>query len=322
MSSTRSTSGEFIAVDPPLLEALHTIEIAAPRAGGVLITGPTGVGKECLARRVHEISGRPGLFVALNCGALVEGLAESTLFGHSRGAFTGAHETSPGAFVEAHRGTLFLDEIGELDLRIQAKLLRALEDGSVRALGASRPTHVDLRVVAATNRDLRQEIAEKRFRADLYFRIATFVINVPRLSERPGDLTALISCLIATHDRSTVVHLAPEARDTLESYAWPGNARELKNVIERIFALAPLGVLTLQGLQRLAPEVVAPRLLPRPGTLAKTEEECILAAVEESASSRTKAAAALGIHRTTLWRKLQQLGLNSTGARRSSGRAR
>lgn len=199
MQRTMSASGEFIAVDPPLLEALYTIEIAAPRSGGVLITGPTGVGKECLARRVHERSGRSGSFVALNCGALVEGLAESTLFGHARGAFTGAHHASPGAFVEAHRGTLFLDEIGELDLRIQAKLLRALEDGSVRALGASRPTHVDLRVVAATNRDLRQEITEKRFRMDLYFRIATFVINVPRLSERPGDLTALIS------DRKSVV---------------------------------------------------------------------------------------------------------------------
>jgi transcriptional regulator with PAS, ATPase and Fis domain len=276
----------------------------------VIITGPTGVGKERLARRVHDRSNRKGRFVALNCGALVEGLAESTLFGHARGAFTGAVAAVPGAFVEAHRGTLFLDEIGELDLRIQAKLLRALEDGVVRPLGASQLTAVDVRVVAATNRDLRGEVAQGRFRADLFFRLATFLVHVPPLHDRPADLDALITYLIAAHDRAAAVTLSTPARAALARYAWPGNARELKNVIERIFTLAPPGDLLVESLLRLAPELAEALHEAKSGKLARNEEWCILTAIEESEGSRRKAAADLGIHRTTLWRKMQRLGLS------------
>jgi transcriptional regulator with PAS, ATPase and Fis domain len=308
---------DFVVVDPPLRRAINAVDGAAARAGGVLITGPTGVGKERLARRVHERSGRAGAFVPINCGALVEGLAESTLFGHARGAFTGAVASAPGAFVEAHRGTLFLDEVGELDLRIQAKLLRALEDGTVRPLGASKPARVDIRIVAATNRDLRGEIAVGRFRADLYYRLATFVVEVPALSARPGDLGALLDHIVAKHDRGSVVSLAAPSRAALERYPWPGNARELKNVVERVFALAPAGVLSLEGLLRLAPELLEARADAKSGALARSEQQCIVAAIEGSAGSRQKAAADLGIHRSTLWRKMQRLGLSAGAACKS-----
>ncbi|WP_394847330.1 sigma 54-interacting transcriptional regulator [Pendulispora brunnea] len=309
------TAGGLVAVDPPLRTALRVLEQVARRKQGVLVTGPTGVGKELLATHLHARSGRAGAFVPVNCAAFNESLAESTLFGHVRGAFTGAVSNVPGAFVEAHRGTLFLDEIGELELAVQAKLLRALEECSVRAVGASKATEVDVRIVAATNRDLRREVAAGRFRADLYFRLATFVVEVPALRERPGDLEALVDCFHRQHDRAAQVRLSAGARGWLARYPWPGNVRELRNVMERVLALAAPGELTETGLLELAPELCT-AIANDDGTrekrttrqaLAIQEQEMIHARVARGGVKRQKLADELGIHRTTLWRKMKRL---------------
>ncbi|WP_394824824.1 sigma-54 interaction domain-containing protein [Pendulispora albinea] len=304
----------LVAVDPPLRNALRVVEQMAKRSSGVLITGPTGVGKELLAAQVHARSGRRGAFVAINCAAFSEGLAESALFGHVRGAFTGAVSNAQGAFVEAHRGTLFLDEMGELDPSVQAKLLRVLEEGSVRPVGASKSTPVDVRIVAATNRDLRQEISASRFRADLFFRIATFIIEVPALRERPGDLDALIQRFLAQHDRAPRVLLSTAARRALLNYAWPGNVRELRNVMERILALAPPGEISEATLLTLAPELsqVPVDAPPAEGAslrqaLARTERRLIRARLASGDGHRQRLADDLGVHRTTLWRKMKRL---------------
>ena len=296
---------DLVVVDPPLRQALRIVESAAPRAASVLITGPTGVGKELLARRVHTRSGRRGPFVPINCAALGDGLAESTLFGHARGAFTGAAAALPGAFVEADGGTLFLDEVGELDLRLQAKLLRVLEDGAVRSLGAPRSRAIAVRVVAATNRDLMLEAASGHFRRDLYFRLATFTVQVPPLQQRPGDLAALVQRFVRRQERGSEVRLTPEALALLSNYAWPGNVRELRNVVERALALARGSELDSAELHAIAPELVgAPRAT---GSLETRERQAIDDALLASTGSLTRAAAELGIHRSTLWRKMRRL---------------
>lgn len=301
--STR-TSDELVAVDPPLLEALRMVELAAPRGGSVLILGPSGVGKESLARRVHRESGRRGQFVALNCAALVDGLVETTLFGHVRGAFTGAHRAVDGAFVQASGGTLFLDEVGELSAQAQAKLLRVLEQREVVPVGASRAAPVDARIVAATNRDLRADTGSGAFREDLYFRLATFVVGVPALCERPSDLAALVQRFTCKHDRSAVLRLGAEARELLLAYGWPGNVRELNNVLERLMSLGRPGTLSAAELLQLAPELGrAPRArasTPPSATLGIDE------ALRRCSGRRDRAAADLGIHRSTLWRRMKR----------------
>jgi transcriptional regulator with PAS, ATPase and Fis domain len=294
------TRDGLVAVDRPLRNAIEILDVAAKRHAGVLITGPTGVGKERLAQRVHEQSGRRGAFVALNCAALHEGLVESALFGHAKGAFTGAVSAVPGALVESDGGTLFLDEVGELDLRIQAKLLRVLEDHCVRPLGKAGERRVDTRVVAATNRDLRDEAAHGRFRSDLFYRLATFIVQVPPLCERPRDLSALVELFIARHDRGRQVRLSAAAREALLAYDWPGNVRELGNVIERVFALALPGALSLDDLQHFAPEVA-----PAP-PLGQRARECI-GRVKSGQIKKVEAAAELGVHRTTVWRQMKRL---------------
>ncbi|AGP32258.1 sigma 54-interacting transcriptional regulator [Sorangium cellulosum] len=315
----RAEFGGIVAVDPPLRAALRVIEIAAPRRAGVLVTGPTGVGKELLAQRLHRRSGRPGAFVAINCAALTDGLVESTLFGHVRGAFTGAVSTVPGAFVEAQQGTLFLDEFGDLAPAIQAKLLRALEYGEVRPVGGARTTSVDVRVVAATNRDLMREVERSRFRADLYYRLATFVIDIPPLCDRPRDLAALARKLSAEHERSGAVTLSGEAEHLLLAYPWPGNVRELRNVIERVLSLARDGAVGVEELLRLAPELSAVRQRDAAGgTLADVERRRILEVLRDG-GARGQVADALGIHRTTLWRRLKRMSAPGDSAPPPSG---
>lgn len=301
----------IVAVDLPLRRALRVVDAAARRRASVLVTGPTGVGKELIARRIHERSGRNGAFVPINCAAVSEGLAESTLFGHARGAFTGAAGSVPGAFVEADGGTLFLDEVGELDLRLQARLLRALEDGSVRPLGAARPRSVDVRVVAATNRDLKKETSAGTFRSDLYFRLAAFVVQVAPLRERPADLAALIQRFVREHERSNDVQLTPGALEVLRGYAWPGNVRELKNVVERVLSLSPSGPLDADELCALAPELELASVPQPGGSIARREQQAIDDALREATGRRAQAAHELGIHRTTLWRKLKRRGVGA-----------
>lgn len=228
-----------VYVDPTSRHLLALAQRVAQTQVAVLLQGPTGAGKEVLARVVHESSPRArGPFVALNCAAMPEQLIEDMLFGHEKGAFTGAVKEHHGAFEQAHGGTLFLDEIAEMPVHLQAKLLRALQERQIVRLGAERALSVDVRLVAATNKDLRQAMVEREFREDLYFRISTFKLTVPPLRDRQGDILPLVAQLLVRHGQSgRVLHISQEAQTALQNYAWPGNVRELENVILRALVL-------------------------------------------------------------------------------------
>jgi transcriptional regulator with PAS, ATPase and Fis domain len=246
-----------VGSSPALQRVLH---IAARLAAGdskVLITGESGVGKDVIARYVHCNSARaPQRFVALNCASVTETLLESELFGHVKGSFTGAYRDKVGKLQQAHKGTIFLDEIGEMSLRMQAMLLRFLENGEVVAVGADTPpTRVDVRVISATNRNLQDMVTKGTFREDLLYRINVGQIEVPPLRDRREDVRALVAFVIGKHQRSIVVD--DEAMDALERYRWPGNVRELQNIVEQMLALA-------DG-DRLGTELLPPNVTARPG---------------------------------------------------------
>jgi len=230
------------AASAAMREVFELVERAAEYKTTVLVTGESGAGKEVVARAVHGLSDRASEpYVAVNCGAIPEALIESELFGHARGAFTGAEHDSPGMFREADGGTLFLDEVGELQPPIQVKLLRALQEQEVRPVGAAKTFPVDVRIVAATSRDLEQMVAEGRFRADLFYRLNVFRIHVPALRERPEDVPVLADQLLAAHARRIGKAVDPLERDLLDAlaaYPWPGNVRELENSLERALILA------------------------------------------------------------------------------------
>jgi two-component system response regulator FlrC len=229
-----------VYVDPASRHLLALAQRVAKAQVTALIEGPTGAGKEVLARVLHESSNRAkGPFVGLNCAALPEQLIDDMLFGHEKGAFTGAHKDFKGLFEQAHGGTLFLDEIGEMPMHLQAKLLRVLQERQLTRLGAERPVSVDVRVVAATNKDLRQAIGTREFREDLYFRISTFKLRVPALRDRPGDILPLVAQLLARHAKDSVFTVSADAQALLLSYPWPGNVRELENVVQRAVVLSP-----------------------------------------------------------------------------------
>ena len=229
-----------VYVDPVSRHLLALAQRVAKAQVTALIEGPTGAGKEVLARVLHESSNRAkGPFVGLNCAALPEQLIDDMLFGHEKGAFTGAHKDFKGLFEQAQGGTLFLDEIGEMPMHLQAKLLRVLQERQLTRLGAERPVAVDVRVVAATNKDLRQAIGTREFREDLYFRISTFKLRVPALRDRPGDIMPLVAQLLVRHAKDSVFTVSAEAQALLLSYPWPGNVRELENVVQRAVVLCP-----------------------------------------------------------------------------------
>jgi two-component system response regulator FlrC len=229
-----------VYVDPVSRHLLALAQRVAKAQVTALIEGPTGAGKEVLARVLHESSSRAkGPFVGLNCAALPEQLIDDMLFGHEKGAFTGAHKDFKGLFEQAQGGTLFLDEIGEMPMHLQAKLLRVLQERQLTRLGAERPVAVDVRVVAATNKDLRQAIGAREFREDLYFRISTFKLRVPALRDRPGDILPLVAQLLLRHAKDNVFTVSAEAQAMLLSYPWPGNVRELENVVQRAVVLCP-----------------------------------------------------------------------------------
>jgi DNA-binding NtrC family response regulator len=317
----RLAYGDLVGAAAPMVELRRTIDKVAGSGATVLITGDSGTGKELVARALHYAGDRAAApFVPVNCGALVESLLESELFGHVRGAFTGADRDKRGLFVAAHGGTLFLDEIGELPLELQPKLLRALQDGEVKPVGGTEPVRVDVRVVAATNRDLREQIAAGRFREDLFYRLAVITIEVPPLRGRRGDIAAL-----ARHFAEAAAHRAKRGRveltaaaiTWLEGQDWPGNVRELENTIERAVVLASSDVIDLDDVRPRggatakpggAALATAPSLDAVP-TLDELERAHILRVLELCENQKTRAAALLGINRTTLWKKLRQYGL-------------
>lgn len=308
----------LITQDLGMQRLLETARQIATSDSSVVIHGESGTGKELLARYIHRSSRRAeGPFVAFNCGALSEDLAASELFGHEKGAFTGAQARKLGLFEAANGGTLFLDEVAELPPSVQVKLLRVLQEREVLRVGAVEPVKIDVRVLAASNRDLREAVEAGHLRNDLYFRLNVVTLSLPPLRERRDDIPLLAYFLLrkfaVTMDRP-VEEITPEAMQRLVEYDYPGNVRELSNFIERGVALAQGEVLDVehlpQHLGRLTVRVFAPELAAAPATLEAQEKAHILQALKLAGGNRSEAARMLGIDRVSLWRKLKKYGVN------------
>ncbi len=306
----------LIAHSPAMQGVLDLVERVAPTDATLLILGESGTGKEVIAKAVHHASPRAARpFVAVNCGAVPETLLESELFGFTRGAFTGAVASKLGLFEEAHGGTLLLDEIAEMPAALQVKLLRALQSGEIRRLGATQATTIDVRVIAATNRDLAAMIADGSFREDLFYRLNVIEVRLPPLRERREDIPALAEHFMAraAGKLGREIRLSAEAVERLLRYPWPGNVRELENAVERAAILTRGETVTPDD---LPPHVAAALTLgpspalPRQTSLADAERSHILTTLERVGRNQSAAAEALGIGRTTLWRKLKEYGLD------------
>ncbi|MEM8945699.1 MAG: sigma-54 dependent transcriptional regulator [Planctomycetota bacterium] len=299
---------QLIGKTPAMAKVKVLIEKVAPTNSTVLILGETGTGKELVARALHDNSTRAeNPFVAINCGALPETLIESELFGHRKGAFTGADDHRVGLFEVAHGGTIFLDEIGELPKSMQAKLLRVLESGEIRRVGENKPVTVDVRVVCATHRDLPAMVAEEEFREDLMYRINTFEINLPPLRERIDDVPDLALHLLSRFRRGGEAQLADDAVDALRGHVWPGNVRELANVVEHATILCDEGPIRREHLpQHFDSRQLQGAARQRRGvmTLRELEMEAIIEALERNEGSKPKAAEQLGVSLKTLYNKL------------------
>jgi two-component system response regulator AtoC len=300
---SRFACGDLIAGDPRMAHVIELSQKVAPTQATVLITGESGTGKEIVARCIHRNSPRgQRVFAAVNCAALSPTLIESELFGHERGAFTGAVGQHAGRFERAHGGTLFLDEIGELDAGLQAKLLRVVQEKTFERVGGSRQIAADVRIIAATNRDLKQQVAEGRFREDLYYRLNTFPIEIPPLRERRSDIRRLARYFLERAARElgkSGLTLSPEAENILLAYAWPGNVRELENTMQRVAILCD--------------ELIEPDDLPitatgpaRPVLFRDIERQAIEDALQENQGNRTRAAKQLGISLRTLQYRLKE----------------
>lgn len=295
---------------------LDTIDMAikvAPSDSTVLLEGETGTGKELFAQSIHSASPRKNKpFVAVNCSAFPKELLESEIFGHKKGAFTGANFDKKGLFEEANEGTLFLDEIGEMHPDLQAKLLRVLEDQTFTKVGDTKPTRVNVRIIAATNRDLQKELQQENFRNDLYYRLSVFRIHIPALRDRREDIPLLVDNFIAIYSLKTkkkIAGVSPEFLDKLTSFSWPGNTRELKNIIERAIILSERELLTHD---LLPPEILYPSETNLSGnhtTLGEMERVHIIRMLAFTNGNKTRAAEKLGIGVPTLYRKLEQYGL-------------
>lgn len=295
---------------PSMRQLFRLVERVAPTQETVLVRGETGAGKELVARAVHALSGREGPFRAINCAALPPNLLESELFGHARGAFTGAVRDRPGHIQLADRGTLFLDEVAELPLELQAKLLRVLETRTVMPVGGRDPIPVDVRLVSATHRSLRREVEAGRFRSDLMYRIRVVPIFLPPLRDRPEDILLLCEHFIEQGNARgprRIEEVSPEALALLQAHDWPGNVRELENVIRYAFVIGEGPRLLPTD---LPPEFFEPDEVRKRGQDGSgAEAERIRAALAESGGNREAAARLLGISRATLWRRMRTLGL-------------
>ena len=311
LAERASGRDEIVGQSPAIARLRSLVQRVAPTPSTVLIQGESGVGKELVARALHQLSPRAeGPFVAVNCAAISADLIESELFGHVKGAFTGAKESRNGLFYYAHGGTLFLDEIGELPLALQSKLLRVLEERKIRPLGTEHEVPVDVRVVAATNRDLKAEVGACRFRQDLFYRLEVMTLTVPPLRQRAEDvpdLAALFMDNLSVQLGVPPLLITPEVANALKAHPWPGNVRELRNFVERslLFGEFPLDTLTGPAHGAATPAAGGPASL----LLADVEKQHILAVLAQCAGNKTRAADLLGVSRKTLDRKCAEWGV-------------
>ncbi|HQH70777.1 MAG TPA: sigma-54 dependent transcriptional regulator [bacterium] len=313
----------IVGESPAIQNLIGQIKQIAPTKATVLITGETGTGKELVARAIHNLSPRRHrLFVPIHCAALSENLLESELFGHERGAFTGAIKQKKGRFEQAHQGTIFLDEVSEISAGIQVKLLRVLQEKAFERVGGTETISVDIRILAATNIDLQKLVEEEKFREDLYYRLKVVTLEAPPLRDRAGDISLLTAAFInryALENGKGTMQISTEALDCLQKYHWPGNVRELQGVLESMVILSRGNRLDLENIpleirQEVQPglSVPAPALAPGNATLADIEKKVILETLEQYQGNRTKTAEALGIGRRTLIRKLHEYGVTKT----------
>ncbi len=316
----RDELGEIVGESPALKKALDLVSVVAPTDSSVLILGETGTGKELVARAIHNLSGRwERAFIKLNCAAIPLGLLESELFGHEKGAFTGAIAQKTGRFELANKGTLFLDEVGDIPLELQAKLLRVLQEQEFERLGSNRTHKVDVRLIAATHRDLAGMVKQGTFREDLYYRLKVFPINVPALRQRPEDIPKLVWHFTALHARrmnKRIDEIPSETMDALVRYRWPGNVRELQNFIERAVILSPHAVLRAPTSELEPFGAHKASTAPMTG-LQEVEREHILRALEASnwvVGGRNGAAERLGMKRTSLVYRMTKLRISRTAA--------
>jgi DNA-binding NtrC family response regulator len=323
--SNRGVLGRLIGVSPQMQQVFLLLRQVAPTSATVLITGESGTGKELAARAIHELSPRAaGPFIAVNCAALPETLIESELFGHEKGAFTGAVERRRGCFELAEGGTLLLDEIGDMPLGTQAKLLRVIEERAVRRLGGARESPVNVRVLASTNRDLGERARRGDFREDLFFRLNVFHVELPPLRVRREDIGALCDALVPQLNKRHECHVSgldPAALDALHAHDWPGNVRELRNALERAVILAGQGLIRREHLPRFTAQAASPEPEPALGsvhlpvgtTVDQAERALIELTLRHTSGNRTRAASILGISIKTLFNKLREYGAETQG---------
>jgi len=315
----RSTDGRPVGMSRAWLEVLRLAETVAPTDSTVLVTGESGTGKEVVARYIHELSARAdGAFMSINCGALPESLLESELFGHVKGSFTGAVKDKSGLFTAAAGGTFFLDEIGETTPATQVKLLRVLQHREVIPVGATEAQPIDVRLVAATNRDLEEEIKRGSFRSDLFYRLNVIALHLPPLRDRRDDIPLLAESFLAQSAEQRgeePKRLTPGAAEALQAYDWPGNVRELENALERAAILASGGTIDADVLperitERRVEPLVAERTPANP-TLETIERAYIMWVLQAEGGNKTRAADVLGIDPSTLYRKLSKFGVEA-----------
>jgi two-component system nitrogen regulation response regulator NtrX len=326
LSQAVEIRSEMVGSSPVLREILESVRRAAPTSATVLIQGESGVGKELVARMIHKNSLRAReRFVQVNCAAIPDDLIESELFGHEKGSFTGATEKQVGKFELADKGTIFLDEVGDMSLKTQAKVLRVLQEGEVERLGSSRTLKVDVRVIAATNKDLEREIERGSFREDLYFRLSVIPITVPPLRDRADDIPGLVrhfADLFTRENNFRPKRFTPDALSVLQRYRWKGNVRELRNTIERVIIMTPGDVVTAADLpdsvRADSPSTTADAPADRAGTLREFKESAekafLLEKLRENAWNISKTAEAIGTPRSNLYKKLEQYNIRQDEA--------
>jgi DNA-binding NtrC family response regulator len=309
--------GELIGQSPAMQPVYRMVEAVSENKSTVLVSGASGTGKELVARTIHQRGAlRDHPFIAINCAGLSETLLDSQLFGHRKGAFTGALADHDGVFRAAEGGTLFLDEVSEVPLALQAKFLRAIQEREVTPIGASLPVPIDVRLIAATNRDLEAEVHAGRFRLDLFYRLNVVHIPLPPLRERQDDIAHLVEHFVQHYGRQYGVapkRMTPEALERLTHHTWPGNVRELQNAIERAFALSNADTIAVTDLPAAITDAAWPAPLPADGealpTLGAAEARLIAAALRASGGNKNEAARVLGIDRQRLYRKIEKYGL-------------